>query len=222
MDTVSSATTRAPGGQAGLEDAEDREVEALPAVQQDEPDRTGEGGQGFPRVALHDRDQVGQAGFGEVGPGPGHLGRAELGADHAAGAVVEDGGGQVDGRDAERRAELHHRVRAAGPDQGVEEPAAFGRDRDVQLGVGVGLLAGGQAGQAIGVALAHGGAACVVGVGGLEQAVEQRADGRRGERVRHRPSLDGAGLRDRFLPGVSGTVSVGRANDDVVSTGGRR
>jgi uncharacterized protein YegP (UPF0339 family) len=29
-----------------------------------------------------------------------------------------------------------------------------------------------------------------------------------------------AGLRDRFLPGVGGTVNVGRANDGVVSTGG--
>ena len=40
------------------------------------------------------------------------LGGVEFGADHAACAVVAHGGGQVDGRDAERGAELHHRRRA--------------------------------------------------------------------------------------------------------------
>ena len=56
----------------------------------------------------------------------------------AAGALGADGGGQVDGRDAERGAEFHHRLRPGRPDQSVEKLARLGGDRDVGIGEGVG------------------------------------------------------------------------------------
>lgn len=72
-----------------------------------------------------------------------------------------------------------------GPDQRVEQPPALGRDRDVQLLEGVGLLAGGCLDEAVGVPFGDPGPAEVIVVRGAEQAVEQAAEGFGLQRVGH-------------------------------------
>jgi hypothetical protein len=64
----------------------------------------------------------------QVGAGARHLGRLELGGDQAAAAVVAQGRGQVQGRDAERGPELDDRARAAAARQHVEQRAGLARD----------------------------------------------------------------------------------------------
>ena len=69
----------------------------------------------------------------QVRPGRRTFAAAQLGGDDAAGAVVGHRGGQIDGRDAERGAELHDGVRPAGPDQRVEQLSGLGGDRHVDV-----------------------------------------------------------------------------------------
>jgi hypothetical protein len=61
----------------------------------------------------------------------GRLFRVEFRGEHLAGAVVGHGRGQVEGRDAVRGAELHHRSRPDRPCHRVQQVPARGGDRNV-------------------------------------------------------------------------------------------
>jgi len=141
------------------------------------------------RVAGADLDQVGQARGLEVAARPRQLARLELGGDDAAAAVVAQGRGQVDGRQAERGAELDDVAGAAAARQHVQQRAGAARDRQrevLQAHVEVEvvdlaahqarLLRGGHVREGVAQRLARG-----IGLG--EQAVQQRCDWGSGEGV---------------------------------------
>ncbi|MGY3126424.1 hypothetical protein ACVWXQ_010361 [Bradyrhizobium sp. S3.14.4] len=64
------------------------------------------------RIALADFDEIDQPAGREVVPRPRRLGRLELAGDETAAAIVAQACGKVQGRDAERGAELDDRLGA--------------------------------------------------------------------------------------------------------------
>ena len=99
-----------------------------------EVDRLGKiGAQGLEGVALADLDQVDKAAFLQVLPRPLHLGRLELAGDQAAAAIVPQGCGEMQGRDAERGPELDDRPRAAASRQHVEQRAGLAGDGEREI-----------------------------------------------------------------------------------------
>jgi hypothetical protein len=153
---------------------EHRQAHVLPAIQQHQADRAGHVGERSQGIAGQDRHRLGDAGFGQVRLRRGCLRRAELGGEDPAGAVVGYRGGQVDGRDAEGGAELDDRVRAARPDQGIQQAAARLGDGHVDVLHHVRALLRGGAG--VVAARWPGRPAVIVERGGGEQPVQDGLD----------------------------------------------
>ncbi len=122
------------GAQAAFQQGEDLRVERLGAVQQDQVDAVRQVlGEGLQGVALAQFHQVEQPPSGQVAPCPLGLGGFELAADQAATAVVPQRRGEVQGGQAEGRAELDDAARRAAARQHVEQAAGFAGDGQRQV-----------------------------------------------------------------------------------------
>ena len=116
---------------------------------------------------------------------PSDLCVAQFGGDHPTAAVVVHRGGQVDGGDAVRRAELHHCRRSARSCQSVEQPSPLAGDGHVDAFESIRSLEGRRRRGAVVVTLGETTGNQVIAFRSPKQSVEKGVHRWGGERVRH-------------------------------------
>jgi len=107
-------------GEVGFEQLEDRQARVLPPVEEEQVNGLAHEPQGLQGVALEQLDFRIDAGAPPVFAGAFDLAGLDFGGDDAPAAVVADGGGEVDGGNAELGAELDDVPGAAGAGKLVE------------------------------------------------------------------------------------------------------
>src|SRR5277367_2086779 len=120
--------------ETALHQAQDFGIERLGAVEQKQIDRFGEIDAQRPQGVSHsDLNEVDETSGRQMIPGPRHLGRLELAGDQAPAAIVPQGRGEVQGRDAEGGPELDNRPRSGASRQHVEQHARLSRDGERKI-----------------------------------------------------------------------------------------
>ena len=119
-------------------------IERFGAVEQHEVDRIRQiGAERLQRIPFADFDEIEQPAGREAVARPRRLGRLELAGDEAPATIVAQACGKVQGRDAERGAELDDRSGAGAARQHVEQRGGLAGDRErdvLQASVEVGVI----------------------------------------------------------------------------------